>query len=426
MEDYKICGLVAVISPVVQTASENKMWKDMLVIDQLRGKDSTGMFAVDTKNEVSLVKSIATPTDFLQLKKVEEAVRGARILVGHNRHATIGAVNANNAHPFNHSNITLVHNGTLDTYARLPHQSDFATDSECVAFNLSLCNDNDDTVRLLESIEGAFAFIWYDDIDQALYFIRNTERPLYSVMVNKTLMLASERGFLFAALERNGVQVKDLSVFTEVPVGELHKVTVVAGELVITAETLKLKKSYDRWAYGYGTYGTYQGKGSTGSSTKYDDDLYLELGVRSGDVLSGSIEKIDPYQNSTSGTFWVRLCDKGIDARVVLYGQRLEDWKAGDSVRVRLQSLSLADFDNRHAATTYQLTARGSQLLKNELSVVKDKPEDVEEDLVVCSCCDSVVGKDMSSLLNDGSYVCDSCIASDPVLQMYVASHLVA
>src|SRR5690606_14959358 len=126
----------------------------MLVMDQLRGKDSVGVYGVNPKGQCSYHKSTAHPSDFLQLKAVTSIINTSCTLVGHNRHATLGAVNSNNAHPFQHGHITLVHNGTLDRYPTLEGQSAFDTDSECVAWNLSQCNTTKETIAFLESISG--------------------------------------------------------------------------------------------------------------------------------------------------------------------------------------------------------------------------------------------------------------------------------
>ena len=417
MEDYKICGLVAVISPKVQTASENKIFKDMLVLDQLRGKDSTGMFSVD-KTGVSIAKSVATPTDFLQLSRVTSAIAGASILVGHNRHATMGAVNANNAHPFQHDNITLVHNGTLDRAYKLPQ---FDTDSESVCYQLAQCESWSDTTKYLESIDGAFAFIWYDDVDEALYFIRNEERPLYCVMVQDTMYLASERGFLFAALERNNVSIKDLSVFTEVPVDTLHCVTVKNNKLEVNTEVLKLKKFYSQsylWGGGLGQRSNGVST-TTNTSSRWQDDLYLELGLHSGDVVRGSVERIEPYAGGVQGTVHVRMNERGLDSKVIVFGQTITSLSPGMQVQVRVSRIDMNMPSNVNSPNTYGLTCHGTGVVPYVEEDLGGE-EDILDSMVVCGSCDLPCAVEAATKLIDDSYVCDSCIATDPVIQMYV------
>lgn len=419
-----MCGLVSVISPTVQTAAQNKVLKDMLVMDQLRGKDSTGLFAVNMKGECSLYKSIANPAEFLQLPRVTSMIGSARILVGHNRHATIGAVNSNNAHPFTHNNITLVHNGTLDKWPKLPHQDDFETDSEAVCYNLSLCSNDEETVAFLETLEGAFAFIWYDDVDDALYYIRNEERELYRTKVGESTLLSSERGILFAALDRNNVTVKDLDVLDLVPVGVLHKVSTEAGKLVTETKEVTLKKRYD----------TYVGRGWQGKGNTKDHgyvgrcDLFDELGIYPNSVLNAVVVKSDPYQNSTSGTVTVRLRDNGHNSLGVCYGGLdVKKFVVGAAVKVRVQGMNLYHFQNQQAKLTSDFTVRCDDLvLKTSAELVAVETgtsDDVDlSDLVVCSNCDQVCHKSLTAELTDGSHICDACVETDPMIQMYIAN----
>lgn len=399
----------------------------MLVMDQLRGKDSTGIFAVGRDGQASVTKSIATPTDFLQLSRVSSAIQGASVLVGHNRHATIGAVNSNNAHPFQHGNITLVHNGTLDKWPKLPHQDEFDTDSECVAYNLSLCANDADTVKFLEAIEGAFAFIWYDDVEEATYFIRNTERPLYRTTVSGSTYLASERGILFAALDRNSVKVPDLDVLQEIPTGILFKVSVVNGALETEETAVELKKSFaNSWDYPRSSSGAY------GNSNNAGNVLFTELGIKVNSVLRGFVEKIETFPNVQYGTVFVRLADKGFNSRVVVYGVQnvVNLYKTNDPVTVRVTWMDEFQFGNKSATSTYQMTARGTDIMKAPAlldDVVADE-DDVPftiEQIVTCLNCDDAVDRSKAVLLTSGEYCCNSCLKHDHTAAMY-CQHLLA
>lgn len=428
-----MCGLVAVISPKSQTLSENNIFKQMLVMDQLRGKDSTGIFAVNANAEASIAKSIATPADFLQLTRVSSMINTAHILVGHNRHATIGAVNTNNAHPFQHNNITLVHNGTLDKCPKLPHQDEFDTDSEAVCYNLSLCNSDEETHKFLESLEGAFAFIWYDDVEEATYFIRNDERPLYRVHVGDSMMLASERGFLFAALDRNNVSISSLDVFSEVPSGVLHKVTKDAqGKLTVEVQRLTLKKFFRQDYY----MGYQSGSGANYGSKGYITDLEAELGIKPGTVLPAVVARVESYPNAYTGTVYVRLNQRGFDSLVICYGiSNVDDFKAGDKVSVMVNSLDLHLFGNRTAHSTFDITARGNNLKKTFTPAVIEggkQDTDVElsdtdtDDAVICMNCDLPTAPEDASELTDGTHICKMCLKHDDEAQLYCQNKLVS
>jgi hypothetical protein len=418
-----------VISNSALSLAEQKVFKDMLIMDQLRGKDSTGIFTVDGKGEVNYQKSVVHPADFLTLPKVVSAMTNAVAMVGHNRHATMGAVNANNAHPFQHSFITLVHNGTLDRWPALPHQSEYQTDSECVAYNLSLCRSDADTVKFLETVSGAFTFVWYDDAEQAMYYIRNDERPLYSVKVAGTQFFASERGFLFAALDRAGVKIDTLDVFSDVPVGVLHKVTKKNNKLVTEEIKVKLQEPVVMSNYG-NSY-----KQSKSNQQYYISELEDELGIKPGTTLLGYVESSEQH-SQYAGTVVVRLQDNGHDSKVVVYNlHNAHDYVKGDKVRVVVQSLNNLHFKNHTAKSTSELTLRGSQVWKTvtHLPVVtspksvteSESTDDTDADeQVVCCNCDSVHWASASTELNDGTYMCDSCMSHDPQAQAYAIQRL--
>jgi glucosamine 6-phosphate synthetase-like amidotransferase/phosphosugar isomerase protein len=117
-----MCGICAVVSSSL-TLAETETFKDLLFVNQLRGFDSTGVFSVDKKTEVSKrrwmsFKEAAEASYFLNSEDkhgVKKALlaSGHAALVGHCRWATIGNVSAKNAHPFSFDNVIGVHNGTL-------------------------------------------------------------------------------------------------------------------------------------------------------------------------------------------------------------------------------------------------------------------------------------------------------------------------
>jgi len=89
----------------------------MLLLDYLRGVDSTGLAAVRNKDsEVKVVKAAVNPIDLFGYKNFDMVLTGAtsKVLIGHNRAATLGKVNNVNAHPFHCGAVVGAHNGTLD------------------------------------------------------------------------------------------------------------------------------------------------------------------------------------------------------------------------------------------------------------------------------------------------------------------------
>src|SRR5687768_3261580 len=96
-----------------------------MFMNTLRGDDSSGIIAVNSDGDVDVIKDTLPGYYFTETKEFKEhadtqAFREGRVLVGHNRKATIGKVNLDNAHPFVVNNeFVLVHNGSLTSHKNL-------------------------------------------------------------------------------------------------------------------------------------------------------------------------------------------------------------------------------------------------------------------------------------------------------------------
>lgn len=166
----------------------------MLAFDQLRGDHSTGLFTLfngeKEEREFRVRKDVLEGVDFIRsplfFDAVSRQVPGAlvtspkvtnyaRVMFGHNRYATMGEVNARNAHPFTHGKITLAHNGTLRNQSLLPESNRFKVDSENICYAIDKLGIKD----VVPLLDGAFALIWYNDEEQTLNFLRNDEREFH-------------------------------------------------------------------------------------------------------------------------------------------------------------------------------------------------------------------------------------------------------
>ncbi len=226
-----MCGLVGMLSKrkLGLNHEEINAFKDLLTIDVLRGKDSTGVFSV-AKRELQLFKVATHPMNAYDTKEWKEfesdARRNSKVLVGHNRAATRGTVNSNNAHPFLENNICLVHNGTLFNHTNLNKDSE--VDSHAIAVALSKNNNVDEVIN---SIYGAFALIWFNSDTNEVIFTRNKDRPLFYAENNDMVAIGSEYLPLFYSLGRNKIDPKD--IIQEVPVDEIF---------TFSGKTLKRRK----------------------------------------------------------------------------------------------------------------------------------------------------------------------------------------
>lgn len=205
-----MCGLVGVAGNLQQ--SDEVFMKRLFVLDYFRGTDSTGLGAISPTGEHSVVKRATHPLNLFDSKQFDKALdsRKSVAFIGHNRAATLGAVNDENAHPFQYGNIIGAHNGTLDkaSWKRLEEASGVETNVDSAA--IFACIDAigiDETIKLMEhgrtSQTGAWALVWYDSSDQTLRMLKNTHRPLFVCVHSKgdRIAWASEWVMLRAAEE---------------------------------------------------------------------------------------------------------------------------------------------------------------------------------------------------------------------------------
>lgn len=200
-----MCGIVGFLGGF--NKARFQMVEDMLEMDIVRGRDSTGVAFINNK-DVTVVKDIKLPTELMVDPAYVEAARRQRhCYIGHNRAATRGSVTKDNAHPFQVGKITLVHNGTLNTTWQMPNRLAYDTDSECIANAINSFGIKE-TWRALN---GAATLVWWDNDEKTLNFASNGKRPMAFCSLEdfEGFVFSSERWTLQAAAMRNGVKLKD-------------------------------------------------------------------------------------------------------------------------------------------------------------------------------------------------------------------------
>lgn len=206
-----MCGIVGLISKqgLKDVQKRRKVLTQLLCVDTLRGTHSTGMFMVHKDaRTVDTMKRAMQGWEFTDLKTYEKLVYDLDnypFVVGHNRHATIGKVNAENAHPFDYGHITGVHNGSITNKYDLEKGTSFDVDSQAIFYNISKKGIEDTVAKM----RGAFALVWWDAVNKSLHMIRNNERPLVLGFVEDTkeIYFASEEGALEWITSRNGIHL---------------------------------------------------------------------------------------------------------------------------------------------------------------------------------------------------------------------------
>jgi len=204
-----MCGLVGIASSSMTQAGDD-FFTNLLYFDMIRGPHSTGVAVVNRSGDCTVYKRALMSCDFIQLKAYKNILLAPNTaLMGHNRFATKGAKDDDNAHPFKHGTITMMHNGTLTKTTVHDGDIAFDTDSESICYALSQTKDAN---TVLESLEGAYALVWHDSEDNTIHFARNSERTLWMGWVGADLVWASEKNMITLAAEHNKAVVKDLEL----------------------------------------------------------------------------------------------------------------------------------------------------------------------------------------------------------------------
>lgn len=225
-----MCGLVAVISKS-KYGFQNKdmeIFENLLYIDTLRGPDSTGVFLVTNEGNVEIAKGAVDGPTFIKSDEWKvmkrKAIQNGWAIVGHNRKATRGSITDENAHPFwVDDKLVLVHNGSM--YGGHKHHKDVEVDSHAIAHVLA---EQPDTEKALQSINAAYALIWYDVENKALNLIRNKDRPLAHTADHNSWFITSETEILDFVMARASYnKPKPSNTF---PVGNMHTWTLNADK----------------------------------------------------------------------------------------------------------------------------------------------------------------------------------------------------
>lgn len=207
-----MCGHVGIAGKLEY--KDEATLKRLLLLDYFRGTDSTGVAAIRKDGNTPIAKLASHPIDLFDSKAYEKLNTAfqTKVFIGHNRAATKGKVNGNNAHPYQYGHIIGAHNGTLE-------QSSWKDLNECLGYETDVdsmaifaCIEKVGIEETVKMLRGAWALVWVNLEERTLNFLRNKERPMwhsYTSDFNK-IIWASEWPMIQAATEMGGKDAYDL------------------------------------------------------------------------------------------------------------------------------------------------------------------------------------------------------------------------
>jgi len=209
-----MCGLVGIVCDRI-TADHKKVFRLMLKLDEIRGQHSTGIGMVNKEGNFGWCKKEGTCENLYEeyasakkdsILEHDGDVRGWdwKYLMGHNRHATKGAVDDRNAHPFAFENIIGAHNGTLQMHTMKNFEGFKGEDLDSRLFYSEIEHRGGEVKDIYSEVGGAMALTWYDKKDKTVRILRNNQRTLFFCWSydQKTMFYASEPWMIQAAQQR--------------------------------------------------------------------------------------------------------------------------------------------------------------------------------------------------------------------------------
>lgn len=313
-----MCGIFGTINVGVKYDHESrkKFLAQAFIVDSLRGEHSTGLFAVERPDVerrfkghgVFSLKRVLAGYDFIGVKEFGHhmaALKDYSYFVGHNRYATMGALTAENAHPFAEGDITLVHNGTLRNLDALPAKPKDApkrieTDSNLIAYNLNLHAPE----VVIPTLLGSFCLVWHDKRDDTLNMVRNSQRPMHLCQAkhHDALYFMSEAEMLHLLMKRNkidhnGIYSLDIGTWLKWKVGEMEP----------TEKKVPLGQIRRTTPVGKSNSGTTRNTGTTGRFRC--DKVAQPQGQRRGKALiSGEFKDIPDNHSSAIEALGLNSC----------------------------------------------------------------------------------------------------------------------
>ena len=445
-----MCGLVGVVGTI--DAVDNKIFKDLLRVDVLRGPHSTGICARTRMEQPKILKKALLPDDLLSLKKAEDLFNEFSrndILMGHNRWATMGGINHINAHPFERETIIGAHNGTLKRQSLLPDHMDFDVDSENIFHSFEKIGVKE-TVKLLY---GAFALTWFDRNTNIMNFTRNDERSLYYCFSAKgrTFYYASEAWMLEGVLGRHRVQHQGIMQFD--PLWH-YSLRISDQGQPFDKDSFKMSRLEEYKPPKQSSRSHWKKQMSTGKSDGNVKDITKKMNRSVSGKTGGTSNDTRPYENGNDVFFCIKADPPGANylvgrdvssterkihiylprgsvLRKKLLGSPSDQWWTGvvnsyaKGGEIIVQANSVRDYEGFCAEK-----GRLDEHYRESLALGDNDDPDWERHVSMiaavgrCSWCDEVLSPtDDNHIENAHTIVCQQCKNLDEVKEVYPSAN---
>lgn len=328
-----MCGLFGYISATTITNADINSLCIGTAVSTLRGKDSTGIVCLyrdrplywETEKTLQNGFEWASESGKRGLRGILAKGTGMSAVLGHTRASTVGASTIANAHPHVEGDIILTHNGTLRNFRTgflsKGVEPTVEVDSCYIAAGLNATNpDVKSIVAFLETIQGAYALVWYDTRSGNIHMARNEERTLYLHQLDDGLCYASTEEAIAIALgdKFNPKKAKPLSIGRLVSIHHADNTSTVRKftpkETISYGVTIVRGNSgyyqYDRGTNVRGTVASLP-KPETINSTKLVASDIIAYPFVASDNQESDVFKVKASYNTFRFNKYLVMCDVG-------------------------------------------------------------------------------------------------------------------
>ena len=219
-----MCGIVAYIGNSNVTLCTSAFLQELILQSQVRGKVGTGIVTRKTGGYSNIIKQAVSAQEFIKnghAKFLHE--KEYNLLLAHVRQRSSGKINNRSSQPFgsqiNGKWVFLAHNGTITNKKQVEKEfqiSEANTDSEMILHAITYtvrktgCSMEDAIKQVVKRLNGTFACVLLNPINNTVYCWRNSARPLVVFDTRSTPVggrtIASTKQIFQKAWEKRGFE----------------------------------------------------------------------------------------------------------------------------------------------------------------------------------------------------------------------------